>query len=92
MLLYNNNFYYIIEFSIIRYYNRMSSTDDYLKLVSEGEKLSKQLYENKKKQDVLSKIVWKECLHEWERCSDYDDLCHFVCKKCTLYNNAYLYR
>ena len=37
------------------------------------------------------KKVWKDCDHDWERCSDYDDLCRFICRKCTLYNNPYFY-
>tara|TARA_B100001059_G_scaffold129242_1_gene129138 strand:+ start:3997 stop:4209 length:213 start_codon:yes stop_codon:yes gene_type:complete len=69
----------------------MASVDLYLKLLHEENVLKKRLSDNKEQQDKISKEVWKDCKHEWERCSDYDDLCSFVCKKCTLYNNPYFY-
>ena len=53
--------------------------------------LNRKLFGLKIRKVELSKKVWKECNHEWERCSDYDDLCKKICKKCTLYYNHYLY-
>ena len=71
----------------------MSSTVQYLKILKEEEKLNRDLFNLKIKKVELQKKVWKECIHEWERCSDYndDDLCKYICKKCSLYNNNYLY-
>ena len=69
----------------------MSSVDVYFKLLDEEAMLGKRLFEIKKEKQEICKKVWKECTHDWERCSDYDDLCKFKCKKCMLYNNYYLY-
>jgi|TARA_B000000477_G_C5937759_1_gene162318 hypothetical protein len=69
----------------------MSSTKKYLDLLDEEEELNRKLFGLKIRKVELSKKVWKECNHEWERCSDYDDLCKKICKKCTLYYNHYLY-
>jgi hypothetical protein len=71
----------------------MSSTVQYLNILKEEEKLNRELFNLKIKKVELQKKVWKECIHVWERCSDYndDDLCKYICKKCSLYNNDYLY-
>ena len=69
----------------------MSSVDLYLKLQHEEKVLKKRLYMIKQQQNELSRKVWKDCDHDWERCSDYDDLCRFICRKCTLYNNPCFY-
>ena len=71
----------------------MSSTYKYFKLLNEEQELNKRLSLIKLKKVQLQKLIWQECSHEWERCSDYNDgdLCKFICKKCTLYNNPNLY-
>jgi hypothetical protein len=69
----------------------MNSTQEYLRLIEKEKQVNKELFCIKLKKVEISKKVWKECIHEWERCSDYDDLCKYMCKKCTLYNNSYLY-
>lgn len=69
----------------------MSSLTQYFNLLNEEKMITMRLNEIKREKREISKKVWKECIHNWERCSDYDDLCKFKCKKCTLYNNHYLY-
>lgn len=69
----------------------MPSVDIYFKLLKEEERITKRLNEIKKEKIYICKKVWKECIHDWEKCSDYDDLCKYRCKKCTLYNNDYFY-
>ena len=69
----------------------MSSLTSYFNLLNEEKMITIRLNEIKREKREISKKVWKECIHDWERCSDYDDLCKFKCKKCTLYNNHYLY-
>lgn len=69
----------------------MSSVEIYFDLLKEEMLINKRLVEIKKEKRLICKKVWKECIHDWERCSDYDDLCKYRCKKCSLYNNFYLY-
>lgn len=71
----------------------MTSTTEYFKLIKREEELNRELFSVKIKKVEMAKKVWKECIHDWTRCSDYDDgdLCKYVCKKCTLYNNPYIY-
>jgi len=69
----------------------MSSLTSYFNLLNEEKMITTRLNEIKREKREISKKVWKECIHDWERCSDYDDLCKFKCKKCTLYNSHYLY-
>lgn len=71
----------------------MSSIDKYLELVSKEVELKHELLQIKQQKNMLEKKIWKECNHDWERCSAYndDDLCKYMCKKCSLYNNHYLY-
>jgi hypothetical protein len=71
----------------------MSSTDKYFKLLKQETEINRSLFSIKLRKVELQKQVWQECIHDWERCSDYNDgdLCKYICKKCTLYNNPYLY-
>ena len=57
--------------------------------INNYDKLKKQLNNEIKE---IEKQLFKQCVHNFYRYGEYDDICKFRCKKCNCFSNENLYK
>ena len=55
----------------------MSSIDIYFGLLKEESMIAIRIDEIKKEKKAICKKIWKECIHDWEKCPPKDTFCTF---------------